>query len=1180
MKPLPNVLIVDDLPENLFLLREVLQNEKVNLIEALSGKEALIKTKGIELALAILDVRMPLMNGYQLAEKLNGDKNRDSIPIILATANYADAKEMEKGYLSGAVDYLVKPISTHILLSKIKVFIDLFNKKQAILNMVAHEKKIAHELAQSNKAVSLSEEEMKSQKERLNNIIEGTNLGTWEWNVQTGETIFNEKWANIIGYTLEEISPVSIETWMKFAHPDDLEESGILLNKHFMSELDYYHFESRIKHKNLGWIWVLDRGKVVSWTEDGKPEWMYGTHQDISKRKELDEKLTSSERRLSTFSSVIGEAVFFSDKGICIETNESAIKMFGYSYDEIIGKFGTYFIAPENKELVKNNMLSGYAKPYDVLAIKKDGSKFWCELSGRNFNYKDKDIRVTSLIDISVRKQHEKELNIANEKIEESEERFEIVIQAAQTGVWDWNIETNESYFSPRWCEILGYSFDDKELEHTHKSWVNRIHKEDYDRVMHEFDLHLKEDKPYNVDYRHLHKSGEYRWQNSKGKAIRNETGKAVRVVGRISDITKQKTAELALKESETRFKALHNASFGGISIHDKGIILDCNKGLSDMTGYSVEELIGMDGLLLIAEQSRDSVMKNISSAYEKPYEAVGLRKNGTEFPLRLEGRNIPYKGKMARTVEFRDITERKQYELEIIQANEKIEESEEKHRTVADYAYNWEYWTDTNGNFVYISPSCERIAGYKPDDFTNNKELLQGIIHPDDVNIFQNHNHDIDENGERSQIEFRIITKQKKIRWIGHVCNNIIATNGKSLGIRGSNRDITERKKAEQALMKRDTELREANTTKDKLFSIIAHDLRSPFSSILGFSELLLEDREDYDVATYKMYSKQINSSAKNTLVLLDNLLNWAKSQTGQINFKPEKAVLASIIQEIFELSNLSAKNKNIVLNHIPSEEIIVFADPNMIKTVLRNLISNAIKFTNSNGKIDVYALQNDKFIEIAVSDNGVGMNEETRNKLFSIETNETTLGTANEKGSGLGLLLCKEFVEKHGGKIWIESEEGKGSIFYFTLPYQTETIIEKSAENEILLPVEDTSINKLKILIIEDDETSEMLLSIAVQKLGSEIISVKTGTEAVVACLNNPDIDVVLMDIQMPGMNGYEATSKIREFNKDVIIIAQTAFALEGDREKAIASGCNDYLAKPIKKNELLKKIEKLLS
>jgi len=389
--------------------------------------------------------------------------------------------------------------------------------------------------------------------------------------------------------------------------------------------------------------------------------------------------------------------------------------------------------------------------------------------------------------------------------------------------------------------------------------------------------------------------------------------------------------------------------------------------------------------------------------------------------------------------------------------------------------------------------------------------------------------------------------------------------------------KNITDRKNAEQALKESEAQLRELNAAKDKLFSIIAHDLRSPFNHILGFSELLIENVKNYEVAKSEKYLGIINSSAQNTLVLLDNLLNWAKSQAGQVKFNPEKVVLSSIIQEIFELSNSSAKNKNISLNHIPSEEIVVLADPNMIKTVLRNLISNAIKFTNSNGKINVTALQNDNFIEIAVSDDGVGMKDETLKNLFDISTNITTKGTANEKGSGLGLILCKEFVEKHGGKIWVESEEGKGSIFYFTLPYHTETVKENSAKNEILLPVEEISINKLKILIAEDDETSEMLISIAVKKFGKEIIRAKTGTEAVEACRKNQDIDLVLMDIQLPEINGYEATRQIRKFNKNIIIIAQTAYGLHGDKEKTIAAGCNDYIAKPINKHKLLASIQK---
>ncbi len=229
---------------------------------------------------------------------------------------------------------------------------------------------------------------------------------------------------------------------------------------------------------------------------------------------------------------------------------------------------------------------------------------------------------------------------------------------------------------------------------------------------------------------------------------------------------------------------------------------------------------------------------------------------------------------------------------------------------------------------------------------------------------------------------------------------------------------------------------LEELNVTKDKLFSIIAHDLRSPFNSILGLSELLIENQRDFKIAESEKYLGLINSSAQNTLVLLDNLLNWAKSQTGQINFNPQKIILSSIISEIIELSNSAAIAKEISLIQNKPDEIEVYADEDMLKTVLRNLISNAIKFTKPGGNIQVLAKREQSRVEITISDNGVGMNKKMIDKLFRIESNESTIGTANEKGSGLGLLLCKEFVEKLGGKIWVESEEGKGSDFKFTLP------------------------------------------------------------------------------------------------------------------------------------------------
>ncbi|TLP80168.1 PAS domain-containing sensor histidine kinase [Maribacter sp. ACAM166] len=248
--------------------------------------------------------------------------------------------------------------------------------------------------------------------------------------------------------------------------------------------------------------------------------------------------------------------------------------------------------------------------------------------------------------------------------------------------------------------------------------------------------------------------------------------------------------------------------------------------------------------------------------------------------------------------------------------------------------------------------------------------------------------------------------------------------------------RDITDRKKSEQILKEREAQFRELNVTKDKLLSIIGHDLRGPFINILTLSELLVEDVEDLDVVAFEQYLGMINSIAKNALTLLDDLLRWAKLQTGELNYKSEKIYLSSTIQEVVARSNSIAKAKNIALNQIKSDNIEVFSDKEMFKTVLRNLISNAIKFTKPGGNIDVYVISKQDQVEITVSDDGVGINEETSKKLFGTSANISSLGTAKEKGFGFGLTLCTEIMEKLGGTIRVESEVGVGSDFKFTLP------------------------------------------------------------------------------------------------------------------------------------------------
>ncbi|WP_323758037.1 HAMP domain-containing sensor histidine kinase [Roseivirga sp.] len=234
---------------------------------------------------------------------------------------------------------------------------------------------------------------------------------------------------------------------------------------------------------------------------------------------------------------------------------------------------------------------------------------------------------------------------------------------------------------------------------------------------------------------------------------------------------------------------------------------------------------------------------------------------------------------------------------------------------------------------------------------------------------------------------------------------------------------------------------LQELNLTQNKLFSIIAHDLRGPFSNILILSKLLSDSANNTDSSESKKYIGLINSTAENTLNLLENLLNWSKSQTRELNVNPEKVVLSKVIREIIALKTSLATTKNISLHYSPANEIELYTDENILRTVLRNLISNAIKFTNIGGRINVFATTNHNQVEISVADNGVGMSEERIHEIFELSTNTTSRGTANEAGSGLGLVLCKEFVDKLDGQLWVESEQGKGSNFKFKFPINIST-------------------------------------------------------------------------------------------------------------------------------------------
>ena len=291
------------------------------------------------------------------------------------------------------------------------------------------------------------------------------------------------------------------------------------------------------------------------------------------------------------------------------------------------------------------------------------------------------------------------------------------------------------------------------------------------------------------------------------------------------------------------------------------------------------------------------------------------------------------------------------------------------------------------------------------------------------------------------------------------------------------------------------------------------------------------------------------------------------SKTQSAKTTFKPQILNFTDICRDILEFLNPIASTKTITINCNSMNQIIFIADLEMLKTILRILVSNAIKFTNKNGVIIITAEENFEDITMSISDNGIGISPNRLSKLFDTSQVLTTEGAKAEKGTGLELSLCKELVERHGGKIWVESILGKGSVFSFNIPQKPKSKIKGLNKNNEV----GARKNNLKILVVDDSQTIRMILGDMVKQYGTEILFAQTGNEAVDIFQNNPDIDLILMDKYMPEMDGYEAARLIRQVNKNVIIIMSTADEFSTETEEFAGVVINDFLPKPFSKSYL---------
>jgi signal transduction histidine kinase/CheY-like chemotaxis protein len=389
--------------------------------------------------------------------------------------------------------------------------------------------------------------------------------------------------------------------------------------------------------------------------------------------------------------------------------------------------------------------------------------------------------------------------------------------------------------------------------------------------------------------------------------------------------------------------------------------------------------------------------------------------------------------------------------------------------------------------------------------------------------------------------------------------------------------RDITNLKQAEKELIKAKEHAEESDRLKSAFLANMSHEIRTPMNGILGFTELL--DDPDLTGAQKDLYIKMIKKGGDRLINIINDIMNISKIEAGYMDVSLAETDINTLVDYIFDFFKPGADQKGLKLIRccpVPKMDAVISTDREKILAVLTNLVRNAIKFTNT-GLVEIGCKKLGQHLEFFVKDTGVGISTDQMQIIFERFRQGSDSLTRVYEGAGLGLSISKAYVEKLGGKIRVESELGKGSAFYFTLPCDVKPAINVAEQPSVAANPLSNPVRKLKILIAEDDKASEMLIIQTTRNFAKEVLIARTGNEAIEFFRDQSDIDLILMDIRMPGMDGYEVTRTIRHLNKEIIIIAQTAFAISGDREKAIEAGCNDYITKPIKRDELAALIQK---
>jgi PAS domain S-box-containing protein len=1103
--------------------------------------------------------------------------------------------------------------------------------------------------------------------ERLQLALEGSAIGLWDWALQSGHMLLNDRWADMLGWNLDDIHPLTIDAWLSRVHPKDLVTAQALLDQHLQGDRPSYTCELRMRHRAGHWIWVLDQGKVVEWDRTGRPLRMIGTQMDITHRKQAELRLALQSRVLERIAMAVplpeildllvrgieeqlGDSlcsVLLSDGNGCLRSGAAPNLPDAYNraiddgipIREGVGSCGT--AAARRQLVVVDDTLAdplwqsfqGLAQEYGLrscwsapaLANTGDVLGTFAVYSRRSRTPQPQELELidlaTNILKIAIERETAAQaLAQMNQELEErvihrtmalqeSESKLQAILNFAPAAVYVKDLDRRHTLVNQSFLSIF-----DCELDHVIGCSNQEFFGSEVGYFIDRNDQQVLTSRQFYQYEEEIPVGDRLRTFLSNKFPLLDQERNPYAICGISLDITENKAAQEALRQNEERLKRI-TANIPGVIYqyvlhpdrsHQFVYVSDRAQDIFELEPSAI--LANADVLFnLVHGEDVASLQTSIKASEQtltpwtwegRLITPSGQQKwiQGIAHPEHQTNGSILWDGLLL------DVSDRKR-------AEELLQESEFKYRSLVENANDIIYIMATDGTFTYVSPNWTEMLGHAIEEVVNHSFIP--FVHPDDVpRCLEFLQRLVSSRSKQRGVEYRVCHKNGEWRWYTSNASPQYDAQGQIRSCLGIAHDITERKQAEELLQRTNAELVRATRLKDEFLANMSHELRTPLNAVLGMAEGLQEQvfgslnaRQIRAIAT-------IENSGRHLLELINDILDLSKIEAGGLDLNLEDVSIQNLCSTSLSFVKQPAMKKQIsLLSDIPETlgALNVQVDDRRMRQVLINLLSNAVKFTPEGGQVLLQARLGyetpdlspgspadtpsspTRVICFSVIDTGIGIAEEDVKRLFQPFVQIDSSLSRKYPGTGLGLAIVKQIAQLHGGHVSVTSNPGQGSCFTVTLPCpslgtdpptaeSTHNDAESSGAIASVLTTEE-SVQPL-ILLTEDNEANILTLSSYLTAKRYRLLHARSGEEAI-AVVGRSCPDIILMDIQMPGMDGLEAIRQIRQLPEGatVPIIALTALAMTGDRDRCLAAGANDYLTKPVRLRQLHMTIQDLL-